>query len=87
MSYTDAPPAVHQVPELHIVKMTTCGGERTRTADFYVANVALYQLSYTPGVGTQNSAGPVPTQFLLISLGVTPAATDPVYPSVHLANT
>jgi hypothetical protein len=25
------------------------GGERTRTADFYVANVALYQLSYTPG--------------------------------------
>ncbi len=26
-----------------------CGGERTRTADFYVANVALYQLSYTPG--------------------------------------
>ena len=24
------------------------GGERTRTADFYVANVALYQLSYTP---------------------------------------
>ena len=27
-----------------------CGGERTRTADFYVANVALYQLSYTPAV-------------------------------------
>ncbi len=25
------------------------GGERTRTADFYVANVALCQLSYTPG--------------------------------------
>ncbi len=25
------------------------GGERTRTADFYIANVALYQLSYTPG--------------------------------------
>ena len=24
------------------------GGERTRTADFHVANVALYQLSYTP---------------------------------------
>ncbi len=24
------------------------GGERTRTADFYVANVVLYQLSYTP---------------------------------------
>jgi hypothetical protein len=24
------------------------GGERTRTVDFYVANVALYQLSYTP---------------------------------------
>ena len=29
------------------------GGERTRTADFHVANVALYQLSYTPGVGTR----------------------------------
>jgi hypothetical protein len=27
------------------------GGERTRTADFYVANVALYQLSYTPPRG------------------------------------
>ena len=27
----------------------TGGGERTRTADFHVANVALYQLSYTPG--------------------------------------
>jgi len=26
------------------------GGERTRTADFYVANVALYQLSYTPAL-------------------------------------
>jgi hypothetical protein len=24
------------------------GGERTRTADPYVANVVLYQLSYTP---------------------------------------
>ena len=31
------------------------GGERTRTADFHVANVALYQLSYTPGV---TGAGP-----------------------------
>ena len=28
--------------------ITRSGGERTRTADFYVANVALYQLSYTP---------------------------------------
>jgi hypothetical protein len=28
------------------------GGERTRTADFYVANVALYQLSYTPRVSS-----------------------------------
>src|SRR5579864_3755050 len=27
------------------------GGERTRTADFYVANVALCQLSYTPERG------------------------------------
>ena len=32
----------------------TCGGgERTRTADFHVANVALYQLSYTPKGVTQ----------------------------------
>ena len=30
------------------VRRTCGGGERTRTADFYVANVALYQLSYTP---------------------------------------
>jgi hypothetical protein len=28
------------------------GGERTRTADFYVANVALCQLSYTPALPT-----------------------------------
>ena len=28
------------------------GGDRTRTDDFYDANVALYQLSYTPeGLG------------------------------------
>ena len=31
------------------------GGERTRTADFHVANVALYQLSYTPGHDTRPS--------------------------------
>ena len=31
--------------DLHL----SSGGERTRTADFHVANVALYQLSYTPG--------------------------------------
>jgi hypothetical protein len=30
--------------------LTRSGGERTRTADFYVANVALYQLSYTPAI-------------------------------------
>jgi hypothetical protein len=29
-------------------KSDSSGGERTRTADFYVANVALYRLSYTP---------------------------------------
>ena len=33
------------------------GGERTRTADFYVANVALYQLSYTPEVRPTVSVG------------------------------
>jgi hypothetical protein len=32
-------------------KQQRSGGERTRTADFYVANVALYQLSYTPWWG------------------------------------
>ena len=34
------------------------GGERTRTADFYVANVALYQLSYTPEGGASVPKGP-----------------------------
>jgi hypothetical protein len=33
------------------------GGERTRTADFYVANVALYRLSYTPGLGNRSGPG------------------------------
>jgi hypothetical protein len=33
------------------------GGERTRTADFYVANVALYQLSYTPEGGVSVPKG------------------------------
>jgi hypothetical protein len=33
------------------------GGERTRTADFYVANVALYQLSYTPRGTVQGTKG------------------------------
>jgi hypothetical protein len=33
------------------------GGERTRTADFYVANVALYQLSYTPEESGQRTKG------------------------------
>ncbi len=32
-----------------MTRENTGGGERTRTADFHVANVALYQLSYTPG--------------------------------------
>src|SRR5581483_3040393 len=31
------------------------GGERIRTADFYVANVALCQLSYTPEVRFEDS--------------------------------
>ncbi len=34
------------------------GGERTRTADFYVANVALYQLSYTPVLIRKGGPGP-----------------------------
>src|SRR6202011_1123005 len=35
-------------PTPHSTRQYVGGGERTRTADFYVANVALYQLSYTP---------------------------------------
>ena len=31
---------------------------RTRTVDFYIANVALYQLSYTPGCVAETSRGP-----------------------------
>jgi hypothetical protein len=34
-----------------LLSQMNSGGERTRTADFYDANVALYQLSYTPGTG------------------------------------
>ena len=44
------------------------GGERTRTADFYVANVALYQLSYTPGQNSILPAKSVPG--VLIRLNV-----------------
>ena len=36
-------------PASRLPGKTSSGGERTRTADFHVANVALYQLSYTPG--------------------------------------
>ena len=39
----------------NVVNPTTGGGERTRTADFYIANVALYQLSYTPWMTHENS--------------------------------
>ena len=37
------------------MRFTTGGGERTRTVDFYIANVALYQLSYTPGCVAETS--------------------------------
>ncbi len=36
-------------------RSTSGGGERTRTADFHVANVALYQLSYTPEPPSESS--------------------------------
>ena len=36
------------------------GGDRTRTGDFYVANVALYQLSYTPVRATTLPSGAEP---------------------------
>jgi hypothetical protein len=43
------PPAVRPALFFKRVRIQRFGGgERTRTADFYVANVALYQLSYTP---------------------------------------
>ena len=42
------------------------GGERIRTADFYVANVALYQLSYTPE-GSHSRCSPE-----VVSVGRTP---------------
>src|ERR1700688_3972145 len=41
------------------------GGERTRTADFYVANVALYQLSYTPGGSIRIALGGHQVSFLI----------------------
>lgn len=41
----------------------TGGGEGTRTLGLYIANVALYQLSYTPGAEVQDSPAcrPVPS--------------------------
>src|SRR5687767_14990102 len=39
-------------------RASASGGERIRTADFYVANVALCQLSYTPAGNGQCTAGP-----------------------------
>jgi hypothetical protein len=41
-------PAISSRLQQRIRTTLSRGGERTRTADFYVANVALYQLSYTP---------------------------------------
>ena len=46
----------HRVTQNRLTRENAGGGERTRTADFYVANVALYQLSYTPVWRFQNSA-------------------------------
>src|SRR4051794_38580177 len=45
----------------HTGEVTTqgrSGGERIRTADFYVANVALCQLSYTPVGNGEGTTGP-----------------------------
>ena len=39
---------IQKVRNLSEVKERVGGGERDRTADLYVANVALSQLSYTP---------------------------------------
>jgi hypothetical protein len=41
-----------------VTRQFSSGGERTRTADFHVANVALYQLSYTPGETGAGCSGP-----------------------------
>jgi hypothetical protein len=48
------------------------GGERTRTADFHVANVALYQLSYTP-VRERAKANPGPESSRIVQAS-TPSA-------------
>src|SRR3954454_23079926 len=48
------------------------GGERTRTADFYVANVALYQLSYTPEGKISVPTGSGGTEALAVSLARRP---------------
>jgi hypothetical protein len=38
------------IDEVHLLNwIFPGGGERTRTVGLYIANVALYQLSYTPG--------------------------------------
>ncbi len=47
------PGRITVVPLATVGRQASGGGERTRTADFHVANVALYQLSYTPGVGSR----------------------------------
>ena len=46
----DATRSGARMPRLEARTVSGCpgGGERIRTADFYVANVALCQLSYTP---------------------------------------
>ena len=42
--------------EMRFATVPVGGGERTRTVGLYIANVALYQLSYTPGCPTRLAA-------------------------------
>ena len=39
---------MQEVQKSYLIRGNTGGGDRTRTGGLYVANVALFQLSYTP---------------------------------------
>ncbi len=41
---------MQEVQKSYLIRGNTGGGDRTRTGGLYVANVALFQLSYTPNM-------------------------------------
>jgi hypothetical protein len=55
------------------VRVSLRGGERTRTADFHVANVALYQLSYTPESSRRMSDHPKSDGARIVEVPESPA--------------